>query len=130
MTEKKPTRRPTAKAAAPSVEAPKDDQPTAPAESPKGGRKKTAVLTPCLCGCDKEVGGKFAPGHDARFASALVTAVEFGLLSREDAVAAAKGVSDAFEAKVTKTIDGRAEKAAEARAAVEQAVKAAQAASK
>lgn len=114
------TKKPAETEAPETTEAPATaPEPATPAEAttsadqaPKGGRKRTRVLTPCLCGCGKEVGSKFAPGHDARHASNLVTAWELGERNREDVMEAAAEISEAFQRKVRHGIENREAKRA------------------
>jgi len=43
-----------------------------PAKEAKAPReKKIKEKTPCKCGCSTLTGGNWAPGHDARFGSAV-----------------------------------------------------------
>lgn len=114
---------PAAEPAAEPAKAPKAD-PTAKTlakTAPKG--KRPAVLTPCLCGCGKDVANRFAQGHDARFAGQLVRKWEAKELTRSKAIATAQKVSDALGRKVIRGIEVREERAAKKAAAAKAAKK-------
>lgn len=80
-----------------------------------GGRKRsrsaaeaTGVATgvksgTCLCGCGEKTGSWFRPGHDSRFVSSLVAAVQAGEMTADEARSKV-GHSAALVAKVTKRL--------------------------
>lgn len=76
--------------------------------------KRPIVRKPCHCGCDTETASKFAPGHDARWASAVVTAWSMGERTRENAIEAATEISEAMGRKVRHMIEVREAKRAKA----------------
>lgn len=87
------------------------------ATSPKTGT--------CVCGCEGTTkGGKFLPGHDARFVSSLVSNAAESNFSNKSVTAARKsltsvGASDALQAKFEKSLglaQERAEKREQAKA--------------
>lgn len=69
----------------------------APAK-PKGGK--------CLCCGETTGGGLFRPGHDARYLSAAVKAIQAGerILGNELDRWAEQGISEALQAKLTKRV--------------------------
>jgi hypothetical protein len=99
-----------------------------PGQQTKGTRKmptnKTTAKAPanaeetapktCRCGCGQTVTKQFKPGHDARYAGLMRTAVAEGKMTREDALAKAAEISPAFLKKVTRSLDLVAELAAKA----------------
>lgn len=74
------------------------------AKAPAKPRKVPAKNSDCGCGCGTKVAGTFAAGHDAKYASALIAAVEGGHLDPATALAAAALVSEAFRRKVERGI--------------------------
>lgn len=91
---------------------------------------KTKEPTPCTCGCgDNTKGGKFLPGHDARYVSErVVTILNSGFTAKVEKEQRARiktdNVSDALVAKFEKSLGlakEKAEKKAEAAKAREAA---------
>lgn len=76
-------------------------------ETPSGSPRSKPVAVvratagECLCCNEPTKGGKFLPGHDARWLSRQVQAIMDDPSSRESVEAAVKAASDALHAKLT-----------------------------
>ena len=86
----------------------------------KSTKPKTGT---CVCGCNGTTkGGKFLPGHDARFVSTLVTSVSDANFTKASEQSARKslkdvGASDALTGKFDKSLGIARDKAEKAKAA-------------
>jgi hypothetical protein len=60
----------------------KGEEPAAP-KAKKTKAKKEVVFNPCLCGCSRQVPGKFAPGHDAKVKQ-MILGVEREVIKQKD----------------------------------------------
>jgi hypothetical protein len=67
----------------------------------------------CPC-CDEKTARTFVRGHDSRYAKALRAKVAGGEMTRDEALEAAKAISERFHGKVTKALDKDATAGAEA----------------
>jgi hypothetical protein len=54
---------------------------------PREQRAPRGAQKPCGCGCGEQCGGRYRPGHDARFVSQLTAKVKSGDLTAADALA-------------------------------------------
>lgn len=102
----------------------KENKMTATAEKAETRAKKVKEAD-CTCGCGgKTKGGKFLPGHDARFVSQQVEKVLNKTVKEADARKATAAASDSLGAKFDKSLalaQDRLKKAAEAKAEKEKA---------
>lgn len=75
-------------------------------EVTEGTSETLAGLIPGLCPCcaSKTRGGRFLPGHDAKWVGQVVARLEAGLDSREALLAQVGAVSPALLAKVTRRL--------------------------
>lgn len=90
-------------------------------ENKEKAEKVAKVKEPTHCACcgEQTKGGKFLPGHDARYVSTLVEAVTSKNQTKAQAVKTLKdaGASDALQAKFEKSLTLATEKAEKAAAA-------------
>ena len=82
---------------------PATDSPAPAASSKKAKGAGRATPAKCACGCGEATsGGRFRPGHDARFAGQLIRAVVAGQIELADALESAG--STGLRAKVTRGV--------------------------